>query len=138
MKYALFCLVLLFPETLFATPARWVDGQIKFPVAQIGAHIIWDQAERDAILASTPTAPVVAVLSTVQEQALSAGFKFSNFSEYEDRLNQGNAGLVDLLNQTFAELTRLQAVQADNIKLDLSVQITALQGKYASLKALVK
>lgn len=138
MKKLLYLLAFGSSLAMAATPARLIDGQVQFALAQVGDTILWTQAERNSVVASTFSASLVLLTATAQEQAIAQTGKFGNFSEFVAKRDQQNAGLVDLLNDTLAKITKLQAVAADNPKLDVSAELTALQARYAALKALVK
>lgn len=84
-------------SAMAATPAKLVDGKVKFPAAQLGSDFIWDQAQVDKILLSTPAAPIVPVVPSILEISLATStLKFANYSDYE-KCRDSQSALEDKL-----------------------------------------
>lgn len=100
MKNLIFILAIFTVTAVGAapTPAKLVDGKVKYPVAKLGASYIWEPSEVAAILVSTPAAPIVVVTPSPLEVALStSALTFENFSDF-DKCRGAESKLGDKLD----------------------------------------
>lgn len=132
MRYSLVFIFLL-SGGAWATPSRWVDGQIQFAIATVDGKSAWTTQERDAITVGTSV--VVALTPSVPELNLSTAMvtgdtiKWRNYSEYLDCQNR--VGLIKKFRELKAEFD--SANDLNDFKADIRARIRWMIQYYQSL-----